>query len=336
MPSGSRIVLRESAAADIPTPDSGQTALWMNSADGGSPYWTDDGGTDHSMQGEDGVLTYQDHGNTGATETVDASAADIHRLVANAATVTLTLSGAPSAGTPGIIRLWLEQDGSGGRDWIWPGSVDFGDAGEPDWTTRAGGAVDLVDLMTVDGGTTWVATIAGREGPAGDDGEGVPAGGDASQVLAKASGTDFDTEWVDPATAGPPDCYENFLTAPVTTVNADTWYAGPTITTPAAGTYLVIATLTMTSSFNGATGFITRIFDGASAYANGTDYVAAQNQVITVTRMARVTVTGSESIVASASCVRGSSVGSILDTSPITGATADKASSITAIRITSV
>lgn len=37
----------------------------------------------------------------------------------------------------------------------------------------------------------------GATGPAGADGVGVPAGGSAGQVLSKASGTDYDTEWVD-------------------------------------------------------------------------------------------------------------------------------------------
>lgn len=40
---------------------------------------------------------------------------------------------------------------------------------------------------------------AGATGPAG---EGVPTGGATSQVLAKASGTDFDTEWVDQTGGG--------------------------------------------------------------------------------------------------------------------------------------
>jgi hypothetical protein len=137
------------------------------------------------------------------------------------------------------------------------------------------------------------------------------------------------------ASAAPPNCYENFLTATTTVVNADTFYDGPSLT-PAAGTYLVIASLVMTSSFNGATGCTMRIFDGTSAYANGQDYVSSQNAVITITRMARVTVTGSETIKAQGSSVRGSSVVSILDTTTLTGATADKASSITAMRITSV
>lgn len=177
MPSGSRIVLRTAAVADVPTPDTDQSALFMNADDANAPYWMDDGGTEHALEGATGAaaspLGYNNHGSTGSTETVDASVADVQRLVANAATVTLTITNPPASGTPGIIRLWLEQDGSGGRDWAFPGSVEFGDPGEPDWTTRTGGAVDLVDLMTVDGGTVWIATVAGQpgpQGPPGDDG----------------------------------------------------------------------------------------------------------------------------------------------------------------------
>lgn len=44
-------------------------------------------------------------------------------------------------------------------------------------------------------GATGSAGSNGSTGPAGADGEGVPAGGTTGQVLAKASGTDFDTEW---------------------------------------------------------------------------------------------------------------------------------------------
>lgn len=49
-------------------------------------------------------------------------------------------------------------------------------------------------------GDEWVAVAqAAAEGEDGADGQGVPAGGSVDQVLAKASGTDFDTEWVDAA-----------------------------------------------------------------------------------------------------------------------------------------
>lgn len=42
----------------------------------------------------------------------------------------------------------------------------------------------------------------GAEGPQGPAGQGVPAGGTAGQVLAKKSGTDYETEWVDQTGGG--------------------------------------------------------------------------------------------------------------------------------------
>ena len=42
----------------------------------------------------------------------------------------------------------------------------------------------------------------GPQGPKGDTGEGVPAGGTAGQVLAKKTGTDYDTEWTTPQSGG--------------------------------------------------------------------------------------------------------------------------------------
>lgn len=43
---------------------------------------------------------------------------------------------------------------------------------------------------------------AGPQGPPGKDGEGVPAGGEAGQMLIKASGADGDVEWADPPEGG--------------------------------------------------------------------------------------------------------------------------------------
>jgi hypothetical protein len=50
----------------------------------------------------------------------------------------------------------------------------------------------------------------------GQDGQGVPAGGTTGQLLAKDSGTDFDTEWVDPPSAGGPRVVPIDLTTPRT------------------------------------------------------------------------------------------------------------------------
>jgi hypothetical protein len=168
----SGIRLTEVDDATIDTPPAGKATLFLDDVLG--PAYKDDAGAVHEFAGSDAELSYLDHGNTGSTETVDAQAADIQRLVANAATVTLTLSNWPAAGTPAVVRLWLEQDGTGGRVWSWPGAVDWGDAGEPDWASRAAGAVDVVDLMTVDGGTNVIAILHGRPG---DDGAIGPTGG---------------------------------------------------------------------------------------------------------------------------------------------------------------
>lgn len=47
-------------------------------------------------------------------------------------------------------------------------------------------------------GTTWDVVVTTQvTGPQGEPGEGVAAGGTTGQILAKNSGTDYDTEWVD-------------------------------------------------------------------------------------------------------------------------------------------
>ena len=43
----------------------------------------------------------------------------------------------------------------------------------------------------------------GKDGNDGAPGQGVPAGGTAGQVLAKASGADYDAAWIDPPQGGP-------------------------------------------------------------------------------------------------------------------------------------
>lgn len=165
----SGLTLTEVDDATIPTPAAGKATLFLDDTLGFATK--DDAAVVASLQGAAGAdapaLTYQNHGNTGATETVNASTANVHRLVADSATVTLTLSGAPASGTVGIVQLYLEQDGTGGRDWVFPGSVVWGAVGEPEWTTRAASAIDLVTLETVDGGTTWAASLAGAAGLVG-------------------------------------------------------------------------------------------------------------------------------------------------------------------------
>lgn len=72
----------------------------------------------------------------------------------------------------------------------------------------------------------------GTNGTDGADGVGVPAGGTTDQVLAKASNTDFDTEWVTPSAGGgdPLDAWpvgSVFIgvvsTSPATLLGGGTW-----------------------------------------------------------------------------------------------------------------
>lgn len=155
------------------------------------------------------------------------------------------------------------------------------------------------------------------------------AAGANGTVLTAASGETTGLKWAGPGS------YENYITASVTVVNADTWYAGPAVT-PTAGDYLVIYHLTMTSSFSGSTSCSGGL--GTSSpptLASAQAYVGAANQVVSLTGIGRFTVNGSETITAYGLASRGSSVASILDTAS-SGAITDKASSIIAIRVTSL
>lgn len=60
-----------------------------------------------------------------------------------------------------------------------------------------------------DTGATGQTGPQGPQGVPGQDGVGVPAGGTAGQVLAKASGTDYDTEWTTPDPGGVTDVQVN-------------------------------------------------------------------------------------------------------------------------------
>lgn len=50
--------------------------------------------------------------------------------------------------------------------------------------------------------TGTVTSLKGATGAPGAAGQGVPAGGTAGQVLRKIDGTDYNTDWVDPAASG--------------------------------------------------------------------------------------------------------------------------------------
>ena len=74
--------------------------------------------------------------------------------------------------------------------------------GDLSWTNDAG--LPNPPTVNIKGpqGDTGATGPIGPQGPSGTDGHGVPAGGNAGQVLAKATNSDYDTEWVDQSGGG--------------------------------------------------------------------------------------------------------------------------------------
>lgn len=86
-------------------------------------------------------------------------------------------------GIPAGVAGQNGQDGADGQDGVSP-EVTIG-------TITGGHSVTITDADHPTGQTFNV-----MDGTNGQDGHGVPSGGTTGQVLAKASGTDYDTEWV--------------------------------------------------------------------------------------------------------------------------------------------
>jgi hypothetical protein len=103
-------------------------------------------------------ITYQNHGNTGATETIDLENGNVHRIVLDQNT-TLTFSNPPATGTYGQFRLIVVQDGTGSRTITWPASVDWSSGVAPTLSTGAND-IDVLDFFTVDAGTIWYGSVA--------------------------------------------------------------------------------------------------------------------------------------------------------------------------------
>lgn len=145
-------------------------ATWINSTTGevfvltddtaGAAVWvstTASGTTNAELNIEGGQSVIKPHGAAGATETIDPSDGNVHSLTLDS-DLALTLA-APTGSGACTLELRLTQDGTGGWDITWPGSVTL--VGTLDTTA---GTTSIVILETLDGGTSWVAVVVGGGG----------------------------------------------------------------------------------------------------------------------------------------------------------------------------
>lgn len=154
--------------------------------------------------GQDG--TDGTDGQDGVTPVITATATADATHSANPS-VTVTKSGTDAAPSFAFAFSGLQgeqgpagadgEDGVDGQDGaaatIAVGTVTTGAAGSSATVTNVGTSSAAVFDFSIPQGA------AGAQGPAG---QGVPTGGTTGQVLAKASGTNYDCEWVTPSSGG--------------------------------------------------------------------------------------------------------------------------------------
>lgn len=113
-----------------------------------------------TMTTDGGGEVYFDAGNSGAALTLNLANGNIQKItLTNNCTITLT---SPAAGSMRSLTLLVFQDSTGSRTIAWPASVRWGNPGAPVLSVAAS-TMDIVNIFTVDGGTTWYG-IAGVQG----------------------------------------------------------------------------------------------------------------------------------------------------------------------------
>lgn len=99
---------------------------------------------------------------TGAI-TVNFESGNVQKVTHDANITGITLSNPPASGTAGSMTLIIAQDGTGGRTIAgWPSSVKWSGGSAPTFSTTAS-KVNIVTLVTIDGGTTYYGWLAGKD-----------------------------------------------------------------------------------------------------------------------------------------------------------------------------
>ena len=126
--------------------------------------------------------------------------------------------------------------------------------------------------FTIPAGATGAA---GATGPAGPAGPGVPTGGNTNQVLSKASGTNYDTQWVTIAGLGT-----------VTSVDVS---GGTTGLTTSGGPITNAGTITLAGTLNVANGGTGATTLTGYVYGNGTGAMTASTTIPTTALSGTIT-----------------------------------------------
>lgn len=97
---------------------------------------------------------------TSGALTLDLESSNVFTVALNAAITTLTISNPPASGRAGSFTLILTADGTA-RSVTWPAAVKW-PGGTAPTLTSASGKRDVLTFLTVDGGATWLAAVAGQ------------------------------------------------------------------------------------------------------------------------------------------------------------------------------
>jgi len=107
-------------------------------------------------------ITHYDNGNVSGTVTIDLENGNSHYLTLTGNATDLVLSNPPATGKEGSVKLYIEQGGTGSYTVAWSASetVLWASATAPTLSTGVGD-IDVILLVTVDGGTTWFGFVGG-------------------------------------------------------------------------------------------------------------------------------------------------------------------------------
>jgi len=98
---------------------------------------------------------------SGASYTIDLSTGNIFNLTLTTS-CEFTISNAPVSGKAGSATVILTQGSGGSKTITWTNTLKYAGRTAPTLTTDAGG-VDVLQLFTIDGGTTWFCFVAGAD-----------------------------------------------------------------------------------------------------------------------------------------------------------------------------